>query len=419
MSRTAVPARVGKAYASVSAGDWDEEDCEAIAAEESMKISRMIIASAGIAIGGIILAFALSNARPHRQNAAASAHIRHAPMGKDSLGSHFAQLSEAGLTGPGAAEEEACKQTLPNSDKTSEDEPEPAYAEAKPGHRVRMPPFQGLEYQLFLPAAWRPSGVKLWPVVVFLHGAGDGKFSVMNSQSLPRLLVRDQSTSFDPRQCWCLDPEFANVTAKQEAPANSDSAFIDRDEDLRSPLADCDFADTFGAIVVMPQGWLPNHMTGWTQEKLLKVEELTRSVLRTYRGDPQRVSLTGQSAGGHGAWVFAASRPHLWSAVSIVCYPMPNPDFAAKLEEVPIWVAGWTEDGERGNDQSVELLKKRTSGTVRYTRYIEAPAPPDPKYNFMLGHASYDLIYRDPRLWNWTLSLVNDHGREHWQLGSL
>merc|ERR1719330_462608 len=168
----------------------------------------------------------------------------------------------------------------------------------------------------------------------------------------------------------------------------------------------------------MPQGWQPDVPTGWIEEKLRAAEELTRSVLNTYRGDPERVSLTGQSAGGFGAWEFAALEPRLWSAVSIVCAPMPSTLLLPKLEGVDLWVVGWTEDGEMGNDESVESLKRRKSGTVRYTRYTDAPAPPDPKYRFMLGHASYDLIYRDPRLWNWTLSLVNARGRAHWQLGT-
>ena len=99
------------------------------------------------------------------------------------------------------SEEEACRLPPPRLESTSEDAPDPPIAaRAKAGERVRMEPFEGLEYQLFLPAAWRADGQESYPVVVFLHGAGDGKFSVMNSQSLPRLLAPDQSTVFDPRQ---------------------------------------------------------------------------------------------------------------------------------------------------------------------------------------------------------------------------
>ena len=37
------------------------------------------------------------------------------------------------------------------------------------------------------------------------------------------------------------------------------------------------------------------------------------------RGDPTRVYLTGQSMGGHGAWMFAAQQPRFFAAVAVVC----------------------------------------------------------------------------------------------------
>ena len=39
-----------------------------------------------------------------------------------------------------------------------------------------------------------------------------------------------------------------------------------------------------------------------------------------------------------------------------------------------------------------------------------APGPPDPKYRGMANHASYDLIYRDPRLWDWAFAQTNADG---------
>ena len=53
--------------------------------------------------------------------------------------------------------------------------------------------------------------------------------------------------------------------------------------------------------------------------------------------------------------------------------------------------------------------------SVRYTRYDKAPGPPDPLYRSMLNHASYDLIYRDPRLWEWAFAKRNLQGEEAWR----
>ena len=50
--------------------------------------------------------------------------------------------------------------------------------------------------------------------------------------------------------------------------------------------------------------------------------------------------------------------------------------------------------------------------SVRYTRYDKAPGPPDPLYRSMLNHASYDLIYRDPRLWEWAFAKRTLQGEE-------
>ena len=49
-----------------------------------------------------------------------------------------------------------------------------------------------------------------------------------------------------------------------------------------------------------------------------------------------------------------------------------------------------------------------------FRRYSVAPGPPDPKYRGMANHASYDLIYRDPRLWEWAFAQTNADGAKEW-----
>lgn len=337
---------------------------------------------------------------------------------------------------PGGAEADACQQPLSPRGITAESTPEPPIsAAALPGVRVNMPPFGSsgsacklslledgscpLPYQLFLPASWTRTGSEVYPVVVFLHGSGDGVFSVMNSQSLPRLLANDQSTSFDYRKCWCLESEYASAEAMRESA--SLNAFLPEVEQLHSPMADCTFASRFPAIVVMPQGWLPHHRTGWSNELLSRVEQLTQRVLREYRGDPERVVLTGQSAGGSGAAQFAATRPGLWSAVNIICAPWVGSQLdiaSGAMDGLRVWIVGYTGDGEQGNDEIVGELKRRPNGVqlTRYTRYVKAPGPPDPQYRSMLNHASYDLIYRDPRLWTWMFQTRNPSGHAEWHV---
>lgn len=313
-------------------------------------------------------------------------------------------------------EAEACQEPFPLSSCESVLQPEPRVGTVRPGRRVRMRSFRGMEYQLFLPAKWDPTGVELYPTVVFLHGQFDGKFSVMNSQSLPRLLASNQSTCFDSRDCWCLASKHRKIGVMREADSDSKRAYIDDTVELESPLADCDFAENFGAIVVMPQGWV-KFDGGWTDERLNQVESLTRHVLRVFGGDPARVSLTGQSAGGSGVWTLAATRPELWASVSAIGAPPESPLLlATRLEGMPIWVVGCPADGDAGNDAFIIELKHRAKGSVRYTRYTQAPPPPDPKYHKMHNAASYDLIFRDPRFWLWALSQKNAAAADQWGL---
>merc|ERR1712070_277910 len=133
-----------------------------------------------------------------------------------------------------------------------------------------------------------------------------------------------------------------------------------------------------------------------------------------FHGDASQIMLVGQSAGGMGAYEFATLRPRLWSAVGIICAPWVWQRAVRTgvkgLEGLPIWVVGWAGDGRQGNDDFVTALKmQRRLGLniTRYTRYIKAPGPPDPLYSSMLNHASYDLILRDPRFWDWMLHQHN------------
>ena len=109
-------------------------------------------------------------------------------------------------------------------------------------------------------------------------------------------------------------------------------------------------------------------------------------------------------------------------------------DAAAKLKDLPIWVrcradvkpllleAGAPRDTRiltqvfhaeddiampvQLSDRAVMSLNtadRRRALPVRYTRYVHAPGPPDPRYSDMIGHASYDLAYRDAALYQWLL----------------
>jgi predicted peptidase len=254
------------------------------------------------------------------------------------------------------------------------------------GERTKMswdPPQNGDDgvehFQLFLPRRWAKEGS--WPMLIFLHGAGDGVWDVMNSQSLPCLLSRDQSTAFATRKSWTF--EFDGQT-----------------------YANASFADELGFVVVMPQGWGATMRPGWSRPRLERVRALATRVASAYAVDPERISLAGQSAGGVGAWRFALEYPEFLSVVVPICGALPGDgDRAAqRLKDLSVWVFHAADDVAMpvslGDDAVAAVNRAARREPARYTRYRHAP-PPDPQYNDMIGHASYDLAFRDASLYAW------------------
>ena len=89
------------------------------------------------------------------------------------------------------------------------------------------------------------------------------------------------------------------------------------------------------AYVVMPQ--LPANLRGWA-DAADALEALIRSLESELSIDEARVSLTGHSMGGTGAWSLAAAKPALFSRVaplsgSIRC----TPEALSALKTLSIW----------------------------------------------------------------------------------
>lgn len=226
-----------------------------------------------------------------------------------------------------------------------------------------------LPYQLFVPTA--PLGAdELRPVLVFLHGAGDGPFVEMNQQSLPGLLLRNAS-----------------------------------------------FAQSFPFVSLFPCSTCGVGSRGWNPDSFSRVDRLIEMAIHEHGGDPHRIALTGQSMGGAGLWRYAASRPRVFSALVPVCAAMfPSPTIAGAVCCLagpgagccpPVWAFHGKNDGSvpvDATDRMLDILRGARRGqVVRYTRYEWAPPPPMPEYAMMEGHGSYELAYRDTALYAWLL----------------
>ena len=120
-----------------------------------------------------------------------------------------------------------------------------------------------LNYLLFLPEGYESSGEKKWPLMLFLHGAG----------------------------------ESGNDLEKVK---------------LHGPPKIVGHKKDFPFIVVSPQS--PGR--GWNPDTL---NALLDDVVAHNRVDPDRVYLTGLSMGGFGTWALAAAHPDRFAAIAPIC----------------------------------------------------------------------------------------------------
>lgn len=217
-------------------------------------------------------------------------------------------------------------------------------------------------FRVFTPKAW--SKKKKWPVILFLHGAGErgddnlaqtrvgiGPAILRQQESLPFIVVLPQC----PRNRWWTEPDM--------------------------------------------------------QAQALKALNQT---VNEFNGDPKRTYLTGLSMGGYGSWIMAAGNPSMFAAVAVVCggvrppprvnVPQPSDSLAAsadpygavaaKIGKTPVWVFHGGADPVVPVSESRKMVEaiKAGGGSARYNEYEG------------VGHNSWDKAYSEAEIFPWFLS---------------
>jgi predicted peptidase len=205
-------------------------------------------------------------------------------------------------------------------------------------------PQERMDYLLCLPKAYGQASDRLWPAILFLHGAGEA--------------------GDDP-----------TIVARTGLPA-----YLER--------VDLPF------IVISPQ--CPYRSSWQLQTDMVRL--LLHEVMDSHQVDPTRVYLTGISMGGAGTWIMGSRYPELFAALAPVCGYGPEylgfPDRACALRDIPVWVFHGARDEIIPPVSSrvlVDALRK-CGGNVRFTVY------PDE------GHDSWTRTYENPELYAWFLS---------------
>ena len=201
-------------------------------------------------------------------------------------------------------------------------------------------------YLLYLPKDYSPRGNKKWPLVLFLHGAGE------RGTNLTAVAVHGP-------------PKLA----KQKK--------------------------NFPFIIVSPQ--CPNGEI-WSNDVLLN---LLDDVMARHRVDPSRIYLTGLSMGGYGTWSLVSEHPEKFAAAAPICgggepirFLLAEGARKEALKSLPVWVFHGAKDPVvklEESERMVNALKKLGNTDVQLTVYPEA------------GHDSWTEAYNNEKLYEWFL----------------
>ena len=202
-----------------------------------------------------------------------------------------------------------------------------------------------LDYLLHLPPGYGDDPTKKWPLILFLHGAGErgDDLALLKVTGLPEMLDRKADLPF---------------------------------------------------IVVSPQ--CPIYQSWFDHMDAL--DALLTQIMVDYAVDTNRVYLTGLSMGGYGSWVMAVLWPERFAAVVPICgggfWGYGFPERVCVLKDVPVWVFHGAKDDTVPLEESQVLVDMLEScgDNVKFTVYPEA------------NHDSWTATYNNPDLYTWFLS---------------
>jgi poly(3-hydroxybutyrate) depolymerase/prenyltransferase beta subunit len=214
--------------------------------------------------------------------------------------------------------------------------------DATPGWHLRTLKTSSGErkYTLFLPRGY--DGSKAFPVVLFLHGAGErGDDGVRSAQVGLGAIINGRPDDFpvigvfpQARKTWAADSE-----------------------------------DAAAALAALDE------------------------VMTCFKTKPDQVILTGLSMGGAGSWQLGAAHPERFSAIVPVC-GFSRPDTATALKDRPIWTFAGDDDSAKivGQTRALIVALREAGARPRFTEYRG------------VGHNSWDRAYSDPSLVAWMLA---------------
>jgi len=196
-----------------------------------------------------------------------------------------------------------------------------------------------LSYLLFVPQGYGQRPEKKWPLILFLHGAGErgDDLDLVRKHGIPKIVETQEDFPF---------------------------------------------------IVVSPQ---------CAKDRMWEVEALNAlldEVVSNYAIDGDRIYLTGLSMGGFGTWRLASAYPQRFAAITPICGVVWGArGFPNSLKSMPVWAFHGGKDPVVDVQQSKRAVKalQAIGGDARLTIYPEA------------GHDAWTKTYDNPELYKWFL----------------
>lgn len=193
------------------------------------------------------------------------------------------------------------------------------------------------DYLLSLPQGYEAETTKRWPLVVFLHGAGERGTKV------------EQVMRHGPPKL---------IAAGKPIPA----------------------------IVISPQ-CQPGQI--WNPHA---VHALTKHIMESHRVDADRVYLTGLSMGGFGTWETAMEYSETYAALVPICggagvrFVM-----AEKIKHIPVWIFHGEKDAvvEPAFSKRMNDVLTKLGAQPKLTLYPDA------------GHDAWTATYDNQAMWDW------------------
>ena len=142
----------------------------------------------------------------------------------------------------------------------------------------------------------------------------------------------------------------------------------------------------FPFIVVSPQSPPPPKSNLFPQAIMAMVDHVSEN----YRVDRRRIVATGLSLGGNMTFNLAAAFPDRIAAAIPISGP-GNPDQAPQLAKMPLWVFFGEQDGPDRVQKTVAAIKAAGNENVRLVIY---PG---------VGHNAWTQTYRNEEIYTWLL----------------